>query len=91
MIMVYLLLELVVVEGIIGIEDGELVILSAVLVEQQLREEGEVLGIPDVLCVACTERDPALSMSWVEYMKERKPPTCKPCIQSIARVVWTTV
>ena len=45
------------VESEIGVQDRQLIILRAVLVEQQLREEGEILRMPDVPRVACTERE----------------------------------
>lgn len=36
------------VERIVGVEDESLIVLSAVFVEEVLREEGEVAGFPDV-------------------------------------------
>lgn len=53
----YLLGELIIVEREVVVEDRQLIILGTVLVEQQLGEEGEVLSIPHVLGVACTECD----------------------------------
>lgn len=44
-----------VVEGEVGVENRQLLVLGTVLVEQQLREEGEALCVPDVPRVACTE------------------------------------
>jgi hypothetical protein len=49
--------ELGFVEEKVIIEDSELIVLGAVLVEEILREEGEVLGIPDVVRVDGAESD----------------------------------
>ena len=53
----YLLLELGLVEGEVVVEDRKLVVSPSILVEEQLREEGEVLRVPDVARIAGTERD----------------------------------
>lgn len=45
------------VEGEVGVQDRQLIILLAVLVEQELREEGEVLRVPGVPRVARAERE----------------------------------
>ena len=39
------------------IENEELVVIGTILVEESLGEEGEVLGVPDIACVACAERE----------------------------------
>ena len=48
-----------IVESEVGVQDRQLIILRAVLVEQQLREEGEVLRVPHVAVVAEAEREAA--------------------------------
>lgn len=53
----YLLRELLVVKRKVVVEDGELVVRPSILVEKQLRQEREVLRIPDVHRVARAERD----------------------------------
>ena len=55
---IHLLLKLLVVERVVWIQDCQLIILCTVLVEQKLSQEGEVLRMPDVHCVARAKRNP---------------------------------
>lgn len=50
--------KLIGIEHEVLIEDECLFIASAVLVEKLLGEEGEVLAVPDIRCVARAECDP---------------------------------
>lgn len=50
--------ELLVVEFEVVVQDSELVVLRAVLEEQELRQEREVLSVPGVGGIASAERDP---------------------------------
>ena len=45
------------VERVVGVEDEGLIVLRSVLVEEVLREEGEVLRLPDVGDTAKGERN----------------------------------
>lgn len=54
-----LLRERRLVEGVVGVEDRELVVDGAVLVEERLRQEGELGGVPGVGRVHAAEDDDA--------------------------------
>ena len=57
----YLLRQLLFIQRVVVIEDAQLIVDSTVLVEEELAEEWEVLGMPYVRSVTRAESNPALS------------------------------
>lgn len=77
-----LLFEFLVVQSVIGVENGQLVILSPVLVEKKLSEEGEILCMPDVVRIACAKRDPCSGVSLKPNRQTGNIRTCRQGIQN---------
>lgn len=47
------------IEHEVVVKDEFLVVPGSILIEQGLRQEGEILAFPDVIRKACAERDPS--------------------------------
>lgn len=51
------LLEKRSVETVVLIEDGHLIVLCSILIEERLAHEGEALGVPDVSGISTQKKD----------------------------------
>lgn len=66
----HLLLQLHRIESEVLVQDTKLIVHSPVLIEQQLRKEGEILAVPCVLCIACTEGDAVREIEMISSVAE---------------------